>query len=170
MIEGAAKDHQSATPDWQILQDLIDGVQVRETKNVLTRKGVTTEIFRKGWAVNGTEVGAIKHFLLNPGAIVAWQMHEFQTDHIFVPSGTIKLVLYDGRENSTTNGRINVFHLGLLRPTLIGFPPGIWHGFQNLSQEMSSFINFCDTPYCYENPDEWRLPPDTPKIPYRFST
>jgi dTDP-4-dehydrorhamnose 3,5-epimerase len=30
-------------------------------------------------------------------------------------------------------------------------------------------LNLVDRPYRYEDPDRWRLPPDTPEIPYRFT-
>ena len=85
-----------------------------------------------------------------------------------VTNGSIKLVLYDDRPESTTRGDVNVFLLSRLRPTLITIPPGIWHGLQNMESFESSFINYFDRPYTYEDPDEWRLPLNTDKIPYRF--
>ena len=55
-----------------------------------------------------------------------------------------------------------------MRPTLLVVPPGVWHGVKNLSTSMTNFVNYFDRPYNYEDPDEWRLPRDTPEIPYSF--
>jgi dTDP-4-dehydrorhamnose 3,5-epimerase len=55
-----------------------------------------------------------------------------------------------------------------MRPQLLVVPPSVWHGVQNLSTDVSAFVNFFDREYDYEDPDDWRLPPDTAEIPYRF--
>jgi len=56
-----------------------------------------------------------------------------------------------------------------MRPALLVIPPRIWHGIQNLSPSTSTFVNYFDEQYAYDNPDDWRLPPDTEEIPYRFA-
>ena len=80
----------------------------------------------------------------------------------------LRAVLYDDREGSPTRGGLDVLHLGLERPTLLVIPPGVWHGIQNLDGTPSTFVNYFDEQYAYDNPDDWRLPPDTDEIPYRF--
>lgn len=48
ITQGAVRDNQSITSDWQPLQDLIDGVVLREVKPVCKRSGgVLTEIYRR---------------------------------------------------------------------------------------------------------------------------
>ena len=169
MIEGAVKDKQSITPDWTPIKDEIDGVIFREVKNVLTRNGgVTTEAFRDDWSVGPTVLKHVIYVTLQAGAISAWHCHEFQSDCIFVVRGQLKAVLYDGRDGSPTHGRISVHQLGPLRPGLLVVPPGVWHGLQCLSDEPAGFLNMFDRAYVYTDPDEWRLPADTTKIPYKF--
>jgi dTDP-4-dehydrorhamnose 3,5-epimerase len=162
------KDDPHVTPEWQVLRDGIAGVKLREVKNLVTRNGVTTELFRTDWGIGEGTVEQIIHVTLRPGALSAWHMHRRKTDHVFAVSGTVKVVLYDGREGSPTSGRVEVFHLTPLRPTLLVVPPEVWHGLQNVEAASSSFINIFDQSYDYEDPDEWRLPPDTEEIPYRF--
>lgn len=168
MIDGAQKDKQSMTPDWEPVRELIDGVRIKEVKNILTNNGVTTEVFREDWNATGKEVKHIIHVSFHPRAVSAWHRHEFQTDAILVTRGFIKMVLYDDRETSPTRGLVNVLNLGASRPGLVVVPPYVWHGLQNMSDEISSFINFFDRQYRYDDPDEWRLPADTPEIPYTF--
>lgn len=168
MLKDAKKDQQTATTDGKLVRTLLQGVTQKEVSNIITRNGVTTELFRPEWPVGPENIGHMIHVILRAGAISAWHMHEHQTDTFFVTDGTVKLVLFDDRTESTTRGEINVFHLSRLRPSIVTIPPGIWHGLQNLENSESSFINYFDRPYDYANPDEWRLPSDTGNIPYRF--
>ena len=168
MLKDAKKDKQTATADGKLTRTLLDGIAPKETSNIITSNGITTEIYRPEWPIGPDQIRHIIHATLRANAISAWHVHEYQTDTIFVTNGSIKLVLYDDRPESTTRGDVNVFHLSRLRPTLITIPPGIWHGLQNMESFESSFINYFDLPYAYEDPDEWRLPLNTDKIPYRF--
>ncbi len=168
MIKGAEKAKQSVTPEWEPVGELIDGVRTREVKNVLSNNAVTTEVFREDWNATGKEVKHIIHVSFQPRAVSAWHCHENQTDAVFVTRGFIKMVLYDDREKSPTRGLVNVFNLGASRPRLLLIPPNVWHGVQNMSNEISSIIDFFDRQFCYEDPDDWLLPVDTPEIPYTF--
>ncbi len=163
------KEKQRVTSDWKPVIDLIDGVRVREFKNVTSDHSYVSEYFRDDWSFCERPIAHIVHVNLNPGALTAWHMHKTKWDNIVCPSGMIKLVLCDGRKESSTYRMVNEFNMSPLRPIVVGFPPGVWHGFQNLmSSERSSFMNMSDAAYDYENPDEWRLPLDTPEIPYKF--
>ncbi len=162
------KDGQTVTADWQPLRQLIQGVQVREVKNVVTGNGVTTEVFRDDW---GLAPQGIRHIIQNsfrPGIVSAWHWHRERTDYFFVIRGALRGVFYDDREESPTRGMVNVFNLSLLRPQMLVLPPRIWHGFQNLSGEESIQLVYSDREFRYEDPDEWRLPPDSADIPYLF--
>ena len=44
-IDGCTKDRQTATPQWHLPQQLIDGVIVKEVKNVIKGNGALTELF-----------------------------------------------------------------------------------------------------------------------------
>ena len=79
-----------------------------------------------------------------------------------------RVVLYDARGDSPTRGQMNEFRIGTVRPGLIVIPPGVWHGVQNLHDGPSTLVNLVDRAYRYDDPDHWRLPPDTAEIPYRF--
>ena len=163
-----SKDSQTTAPGGQVLRSLIDGVALHEMPNILTRNGVTTEVVRPEWAVGSLPIVHMIHVALRPRAISAWHCHHLQTDRIFVTDGTLRIVLFDDREGSPTRGKVDVLLLGRLRPGTLLIPPFVWHGIENLEHRTAGFINFFDRPYCYENPDEWRLPLDTDAIPYRF--
>ncbi len=168
MLKDARKDKQTVTDDGKQTRTLLEGVAQKEIPNIITRNGITTELYRPEWTVGPDQIRHMIHVSLRAGTISAWHMHEHQTDTFFVTNGSIKLVLFDDRSNSSTQGEINVLYLSRMRPTLITVPPGIWHGLHNIDSAESSFINYFDRPYHYADPDEWRLPLNTDNIPYRF--
>jgi dTDP-4-dehydrorhamnose 3,5-epimerase len=168
-ITSAVKDEPHVTPTWDVSMDLIDGVTLREVRNIVTRNGVTTEVFREDWGVTPRPVEQVIHVALRSGAISAWHMHERKTDHVFVTTGLMRAVLYDDREGSPTRGKLNVLNLSPMRPQLLVIPNRVWHGLQNLYDRDSTFVNYFDLQYDYRDPDDWRLPQDTDEIPYTFA-
>jgi dTDP-4-dehydrorhamnose 3,5-epimerase len=166
---GARQDRQSVTSDWNSWQDAIEGVRVREMKNVLKTGGdVLCEVFRRDWMLDDGEVDQVFQSVMNPRSVSAWHAHRLTTDRLFAGHGAIQIVLFDARQNSPTHGRINEFRFGAVRPALLIIPPGVFHGVRNISHEPALLLNLVNKAYQYEDPDHWRLPLDTDKIPYRF--
>ena len=143
--------------------DLIAGVEVRELANMLLDTGSLTEIFRDDW-----QAGSVRHVfqrLLPPGKISAWHAHSETTDRLFCGYGTVRITLYDGRPDSPTHGRANVFRTGRERPQLITIPPGVWHAVVNIGTVDALLVNAASRPYDHSRPDHWRAGPGSGKIP-----
>jgi len=170
MLPSAKKDSQLITSDWRKLQELIEGVSVREVLHVPRDHGVITEVFRAEWEPTGLPVVHIYQSRLFLGALEAWSCHAQNTDRLFVNQGHVKIVLYDARGDSKTFGMVNEFHTGDARPFLLVIPPGVWHGLQNLGPSEALVLNFPTKPYDYEDPDHYRLSYNTPEIPYSWSS
>ncbi len=167
-MNDARKDAAHMSPEWVVKAAHIDGVKTRDVRNVVTANGITTELYRPDWGVVDGAVQQVIHVALRGRAVSAWHQHRHRWDFLFVVGGHMRVVLFDPRDDSPTRGQVDVFHLSPARPTLLAVPPWIWHGVQNLSADVSSFVNMFDRPYEYENPDEWRLPAVNDTIPYRF--
>lgn len=170
MFPDAKKDGQLVTPDWTVIQEIIDGVLVREVKHVPRDHGVITEMYRSEWDPTGLPVVHVYQSRLYPGAIGAWSCHQASIDRLFVTDGHLKAVLYDGREDSPTYGLVNEVHLGDFRPALVVLPAGVWHGLQNLGDHDALVTNMPTVAYDYEDPDHWRLPHDSEEIPYTWNS
>lgn len=170
LLGGATKDGQSVTADWQpVNRRLIDGVLVREARSVPKRSGLVTELLRSDWFDEPCAVGQVFVVHLYPGGISAWHAHQETTDRLTVVVGAITLVLYDARADSPTFGLINEFSLAAERPTTVVVPPRVWHGIHNPSPATSLVANMPDRPYQYSDPDHWRVPLDSPDVPYRWA-
>jgi dTDP-4-dehydrorhamnose 3,5-epimerase len=170
MLAGARKDPQVVTSDWQPIRAEIDGVVLREVLHVPRDHGVITEIYRADWDPTGLPVGQIYQSRLFPGAIGAWSCHLKSIDRLFVNQGLLKLVLFDGRPESPTAGKLIEVRVGDPRPTFLVIPTGVWHGLQNVGSTDALMINFPTFAYDYEDPDHWRLPFDSPEIPYTWQS
>jgi dTDP-4-dehydrorhamnose 3,5-epimerase len=169
MLRGASKDKQLVTREWDVLRAPIEGVHIREVRHVPRDHGIITEIFRPAWDPTGLPIVQIYQSRLFPGAIGAWSCHTRNIDRLFINQGLIKVVLYDGRDDSPTHGMINEIHVGDARPAMLVLPIGIWHGLQNLGTNDALVLNFPTRAYDYEDPDHYRLPMDTDEIPYTWS-
>ena len=168
-LPGATKDEQSVTADWAVLGESIEGVRLIEVRNVIGDAGHTTEVLRRDWFPDDrVELDQVFQVTLGAHAVSAWHVHLLTIDRLFVNAGQIKVVLYDSRPESPTHGLVNEFRLGDRRPGLVIVPAGVWHGIKNLQATESRVLNLVDRAYEYEDPDHWRLPPDTPEIPYRL--
>jgi dTDP-4-dehydrorhamnose 3,5-epimerase len=88
-----------------MLREPIDGVHTREVLHVPRDHGIVTEMYRPEWDPSGLPVVHAYQSRLFPGAIGAWSCHAVNVDRLFVNQGHVKLVLYDGREGSPTQGR-----------------------------------------------------------------
>jgi dTDP-4-dehydrorhamnose 3,5-epimerase len=169
MLPGTRKDGQLVTSEWQVLREPIEGVHLREVRHVPRDHGIITEIFRPEWDPTGLPVVQIYQSRLFPGAIGAWSCHMKNIDRLFINQGHVKVVLFDGREDSPSFGRINEIHVGDARPAMMVIPIGVWHGLQNLGTTDALMLNFPTRAYVYEDPDHYRLPFDTPEIPYSWT-
>ena len=146
---------------------MIEGVVVKELKQITDERGWLIEIARSDWE-QFQKFGQVYVTAAYPHVAKAWHMHKKQTDNIACIKGMVKLVLYDGRITSKTKGEINEFIIGEKKPTLVRVPPQIWHGFKTISEETALVMNIPTNLYNYKKPDEHRLPPNTTKVPYNW--
>ena len=146
---------------------LIDGVIIKELKPILDERGYLQECFRSDWP-QYKKFGQSYITVAFPNVVKAWHCHKIQTDNMVCISGNAKLVLYDGREDSSTHKQINEIFFGEKTPLLVTIPPNIWHGFKAMGGEKIMVINNPTELYNYSEPDEFRLPYDTDEIDYNW--
>jgi len=146
---------------------MIEGVKTRKLRLIHDERGWLMEIMRRDWE-EFKRFGQVYVTTAYPGIVKAWHMHKNQEDNVTCIKGMMKLVLYDGREDSRTKGEVNEFILGEKNPLLVKIPPRVWHGFTPVGNETAFFVNVPTELYNYDEPDEHRLPPDTDEIPYKW--
>ncbi len=147
---------------------LIDGVKVRKLRLIPDERGFLMEMMRTDWD-EFEKFGQTYITAVYPGVVKGWHYHQKQTDHFICVHGMAKVVLYDGREGSPTQGEINEFFMGTLNPIMLKISRGVMHGFKGISEEMTLIVNVPTELYDYQEPDEYRLPAHTDQIPYDWS-
>lgn len=144
---------------------MIDGVKTKPLQFIPDERGRLMEIIRCDDECF-KQFGQVYMTTSYPGVVKAWHCHHVQTDNICCVKGMIKLALYDAREDSPTYGQVEEFFFGEHSPLLLTVPPYVYHGWKCISEEESIIISTPTEPYNSEHPDEYRLPADSPEIPY----
>jgi dTDP-4-dehydrorhamnose 3,5-epimerase len=147
---------------------MIEGVAVKQLKRHADERGYLMEMLREDDEVF-LHFGQSYVALNYPGCIRAWHYHKEQTDYFVVIKGMVKVALYDDREGSPTRGEVAEFFMGEQNPLLLRIPPGVLHGYKTIGVEPSLLVNFPTRTYDPAAPDEYRLPWDSPDIPYDWS-
>ncbi len=138
---------------------LIQGVRVQRLTNILDERGSLTEIFTEN---QGEFFRPTRHCYVSrvyPGVVKAWHFHKIQEDAFTNLHGTLKLVLFDCRPGSPTEGLVNEFFMGYDNPLTVRVPPFVLHGFKGVEGGggMCIAVNNCSHPYRYNEPDEYRV-------------
>ena len=174
-IEGlaSASPRQSLTSAEGALRiDLINGVRYRLAPTVSHRDGHLTEAFRADWCITDTPIVQVNVTVTFPGKIRAWGIHRFLTDRLFAATGSLGIVCFDARRDSSTYGRINEFFLGARNQGLVVIPPGVYHGWKNIGDDEAAIVSMPSQLYDHDGPDRWELPWDSEAarkiIPYRW--
>jgi dTDP-4-dehydrorhamnose 3,5-epimerase len=150
----------------------IDGVIFRPTRPVPHEDGHVTEVARASWEILRAPVVQVHITTTFPGRVRAWGLHQLGTDRLFVVSGLVKIVIFDGRKASPTFGALNEFVVSEKNPGLLLIPPNLYHGWKNIGNCEAIIINMPDRMYDYEQPDaldlSWDSEAATRIVPYRW--
>lgn len=143
----------------------MEGVVVIPLKQIPDERGKVMHMLRCDHALF-EKFGEIYFSVVYPGKIKAWHLHKKMILNYAVPSGKIKLVLYDEREKSSTKGAIEELIIGDDNYCLVKIPPGIWNGFQGIDSKPAVVANCATLPY---DPEEIvRIEPFSNKVPYEW--
>jgi len=141
----------------------IEGVVIKPLKKIPDERGSIYHMLRCDDPLF-EEFGEIYFSVVYPQVIKGWHIHHKMTLNYAVISGMIKLVLYDGRENSPTFGNIMELFIGSENYCLVKIPPMVWNGFKGIGENKSIVANLASIAH---DPEEiLRKDPFTKDIPY----
>ncbi len=143
---------------------MIEGITITPLKQILDERGKVMHMLRRD-DEHFQQFGEIYFSTVRPNVVKAWHLHHKMTLNYCVPKGKIKFVLYDVRENSSSNGEVQELFLGTDNYNVVTVPPGIWNGFKGLDVEESIVANCASIPHdpkeiVRENPDSSLFPYD----------
>jgi dTDP-4-dehydrorhamnose 3,5-epimerase len=88
---------------------------------------------------------------VEPGAVKAWKRHHRMILNLVVPTGSIRFVIHDDREGSSTYGIFSEVILSKEYYFRLTIPPMLWMGFQCVGKEAGLLLNIANIPH---DPDE----------------
>ena len=146
--------------------DEIEGVIVQPLKQIDAHGGSVLHMMSKESKLF-RQFGEVYFSEISSGIIKAWKRHKIQSQNITVPVNEIRLVIYDSRLDSKTQGKIKEYQLG--RPNnyrLVHIPPMLWYGFQTLGDQKALIANCPDHPH---DPGEAEsVSSNSNEIPYQW--
>ena len=135
----------------------IDGVLIERPVRHVDHRGSLFEVVNFDHPFWSEPIVSCEWVVTSPGMIKGWGMHLESVDRYVVGSGRIRVVLYDGRVDSPSHGRVVQFHFSEQSPGWLRIPCGVWHANQNYGETDATFVNFPTEPYRYEDPDKYRV-------------
>ena len=169
-LAAAQRDKATVTPAGQRLGRLTEGVTFRSVPTHVDERGSVVEVYDTRWNWHPAPLVFGHCFTIRPGYVKGWGLHEHHEDRYFLLFGEAKLVLFDPRPGSATEGEICEIYLSELDRRILNIPKYVWHAEQNIGDRDAVVLDFPTEPYEHTNPDKHRLPIDTPLIPYSFGS
>ena len=166
--ENLRQDIQTVAADGEPVGRLIDGVVLRHQVTQVDERGTLCEILDPRWNVTDSPIVYVYQFTIRPGKAKGWHVHRLHDDRIFISRGEVKVVLYDDRDDSATQGMVNVIYRSELRRSLMVIPRGVFHAHVNIGSTEALLVSMPTRGYDHASPDVFRLPLDTDAIPYRI--
>ncbi len=167
-LEAAVKDAQTVTESGDAVVTLIEGVTFHNTVIHHDERGTVVELYDQRWNWHPEPIVFTYSFTIEPGVVKGWGLHKLHEDRYFVVEGAMEVVMFDPRPGSSTYGKVCRVVLAADRPRIMNVPCFVWHADHNFTSRPVRCISFPTTPYDHSDPDKYRLPIDTPLIPFRF--
>ena len=143
---------------------MINGVVLKDLITHADERGFFREIIRVTDDFFAAGFGQLSHSLVYPGIVKAWHAHREQTQWTYVTCGSLKVVLYDSRSESSTFRQRMEFLVGDTQTTCVYcFPPGVVHGY--LCIRGPAHVIYV-TSGVYDLEDEIRIPHNDATIGY----
>jgi dTDP-4-dehydrorhamnose 3,5-epimerase len=146
---------------------VIEGVLLEPLRQIPDERGKVMHMLRADSPIF-TKFGEIYFSTVFPGVIKAWKRHRLMTQNYAVPVGSVKVVIYDDRPGSSTEGEVQEIVMGEDNYCLLRIPPFVWSGFQGVSEGPALVANCPDIPHDPGEVD--KLDPDDPSIPYDWDS
>ncbi|MEJ2670625.1 MAG: dTDP-4-dehydrorhamnose 3,5-epimerase family protein [Deltaproteobacteria bacterium] len=126
----------------------IAGVICSPLKLYTDHRGWLAEIFRQDELASEYFPAMAYVSVTNPGVGRGPHAHQDQTDlFCFYGPGDFRVVLWDNRPASPTFEVCQEFLLGASQPAVLIVPPGVVHGYKNVSEHPGFVCNFANRLY-----------------------
>jgi len=133
----------------------IEGVLIKKLTKYTDERGYLVETFREDTLPDRLKPVMSYVSFTKPGIARGPHEHIKQTDvFCFIGPGIFKIKLWDNRKESDTYGNCMEVVGGKDNPARVIVPPGVVHGYKNISEDLGMVINYPDKLYKGWNKEE----------------
>ena len=126
----------------------IEGVIIKKLTKSMDERGYLAETFREDTLPDRLKPVMSYVSFTKPGIARGPHEHRKQTDiFCFIGPGNFKIKLWDNRKESSTFGKFIEITGGKDNLITVVVPPGVVHGYKNISKENGMVLNFPDQLY-----------------------
>jgi len=168
LLAASMQDGAMATTEGQTVFKLPVGAQIHDLPCHPDDRGMVCELFDPRWKHLDHPFEFSYFWTLKPRVAKGWALHLDHCDRYCMVRGEMLAVLYDGREDSATLGRVFEVFMSERRRRMLVIPPGVWHADLNLGEDEAIIVNFPTIQYNHAKPDKYRLPLHNGLIPYQI--
>ena len=145
---------------------MIEGLSLFPLKQISDERGAVYQ-FLKSTSPSFKGFGEAYYSRINESVVKGWKLHKSIAQNFCVPYGKVKIVIYDDRIGSSTEGVINEITLyDNENNNLLSMAPGLWYSFKCESDGFALLANIIDS---HHSPEESiTLELGTNKIPYEW--
>jgi dTDP-4-dehydrorhamnose 3,5-epimerase len=125
---------------------IIQGVKIIPLRRIPDERGTIFHML-KCTDSHFVQFGEIYFSTIYPGVVKGWHKHREMTLNYACIFGRVKVVFYDEREESRTNGTLMEVFLGPDNYSLVIIPAEVWNGFTGMSEPYAIVANCCTHPH-----------------------
>ena len=122
---------------------MIDGIIITPLKKITHPRGDLFHIIKKSSA-GYIDFGEAYITTIIKNEIKGWKKHHRMTLNLVVPAGEIRIVIFDGRNYSSTKGEFQEIVLSKENYLRLTIPPQLWVAFQGVSDNTNMLFNIAD--------------------------
>jgi dTDP-4-dehydrorhamnose 3,5-epimerase len=153
------RDQPHRHADGRLRSVAIEGVEYEPVARLSDHRGSLMEILNLQHPFWREPIVHGEFVTTRPGRIKGWGIHKHSTDRYFVAAGKMRVVLFEGRVDSSTHRHFGQYQFTEESPGMLRIPAGVWHANQNWGDVDAVFVNFPTEPYSYDAPDKYRIDP-----------
>jgi dTDP-4-dehydrorhamnose 3,5-epimerase len=124
-------------------QAMISGVSVTPQKRIENPKGDIYHAMKKSQP-GFCGFGEAYFSTIHNGDVKGWKRHNRMTLNLVVPTGAIKFVVHDDREDSVTRGDFFETILSSDNYARLTVEPGLWMAFEGVGPAINMLLNILD--------------------------
>ena len=122
---------------------MIDGIIITHLKKIIHPKGDLYHVIKKSSdGYIGFGEAYISTIIKNE--IKGWKKHHSMTLNLVVPAGAVKIVIFDDRNQSSTNGLFQEILLSKENYFRLTIPPKLYVAFQGISDSTNILLNIAN--------------------------